>query len=158
MEGSVKLKKSVRRRQQKEAEREAKMNSTEFTAKVREVPTPPRKMRLMADLIRNKPVNEALNIMKFSPQAGAPYMEKLILNAIDGWMNRHEDADVEEAGLFVKEVRVDGGRMLKRLRPAAQGRAHRIRKRSNHVTLVIDAMNPKVVTESKEETQTDEEE
>jgi large subunit ribosomal protein L22 len=111
----------------------------EAIAKLNNVPTPPRKMRLVADMIRGRKVSDALNILKFEAKQGAPRMEKLLLSAIANWQEKNEDVRLEEADLFVKEVRVDGGRILKRLRPAPQGRAHRIRKRSNHITLVVDS-------------------
>ena len=111
----------------------------EAVAKLKNAPTSPRKMRLVADLIRGQKVSMALNILKFERKNGASRLEKLLLSAISNWQNKHEDAKLEEADLFIKEIKVDGGRMLKRLRPAPQGRAHRIRKRSNHVTLVIDS-------------------
>ncbi|MEM6358825.1 MAG: 50S ribosomal protein L22 [Bacteroidota bacterium] len=114
----------------------------EAVAKLNNVPTSPRKMRMVADLIRGEKVNRALNILKFEPKEGAARLEKLLLSAISNWQQKNEDVDLEDADLFVKEIRVDGGRILKRLRPAPQGRAHRIRKRSNHVTLVIDSGAP----------------
>jgi large subunit ribosomal protein L22 len=110
----------------------------ESKAILRDVPTSPRKMRLVADLIRGQRVNQALGILKFDPKVGSIHMEKLLLSAISNWQNKNEGVDLEDAELFVKEVKVDGGRMLKRLRPAPQGRGHRIRKRSNHITIVVD--------------------
>ena len=121
-------------------------------AKLTNVPTSPRKMRFVADLIRGVRVNKALSILKFEPKIGSGKLEKLLLSAISNWQLANEDAKIEEADLFVKEIFVDSGRMLKRLRPAPQGRAHRIRKRSNHVTLVIDSFNPVVVEAATEET------
>ena len=119
----------------------------EAVAKLNNVPTSPRKMRLVADLIRGEQVNKALNILKFEPNQGAARLEKLLLSAIANWQQKNEDIDLEDADLFVKEIRVDSGRILKRLRPAPQGRAHRIRKRSNHVTLVLDSRTEVVVSE-----------
>ncbi len=113
----------------------------EAVAKLKNVPTSPRKMRLVADLIRGEKVNRALNILKFEPKVGAAKVEKLLLSAISNWQSKNEDIRLEDADLYVKEIFVDGGKMLKRLRPAPQGRAHRIRKRSNHVTLVIGSHN-----------------
>jgi len=113
----------------------------EAVAKLRNVPTSPRKMRMVADLIRGKNIQQALTILRFEPKEGAARLEKLLLSAIDNWQSKNEDERIEDADLFVKEIFVDGGRILKRLRPAPQGRAHRIRKRSNHVTLVIDSLN-----------------
>jgi large subunit ribosomal protein L22 len=95
-------------------------------------------MRLVANLIRGQKVNKALGILKFDSKVGSIHMEKLLLSAISNWQNKNEGVDLEDADLFIKEVRVDGGRMLKRLRPAPQGRGHRIRKRSNHITIIVD--------------------
>ncbi|HET8735335.1 MAG TPA: 50S ribosomal protein L22 [Pricia sp.] len=106
-------------------------------AKLNNCPTSPRKMRLVADLIRGVKVEKALAILRFNPKEASRRLEKLLLSALANWQAKNEEADVENAELFVKEIRVDGGSMLKRLRPAPQGRAHRIRKRSNHVTLVL---------------------
>lgn len=113
----------------------------EAVAKLKNVPTAPRKMRMVADLIRGEKVNRALNILKYEPKEGAVRLQKLLLSAISNWQAKNEDERLEDADLYVKEIFVDGGRMLKRLRPAPQGRAHRIRKRSNHVTLVVDSLN-----------------
>ncbi|MCM4164352.1 MULTISPECIES: 50S ribosomal protein L22 [unclassified Arenibacter] len=110
-------------------------------AKLNNCPTSPRKMRLVADLVRGVRVEKALAILKFNQKESSRRLEKLLLSAIANWQSKNEDASVEEAELFVKEIRVDGGSMLKRLRPAPQGRAHRIRKRSNHVTLVLGSNN-----------------
>jgi len=109
----------------------------EAVAKLNNVPTSPRKMRLVADIIRGEKVNRALNILKFEPKQGAARLEKLLLSAIANWQAKNEDVRLEDADLYVKTIFVDSGRMLKRLRPAPQGRAHRIRKRSNHVTMVV---------------------
>jgi large subunit ribosomal protein L22 len=108
-------------------------------AKLNNCPTSPRKMRLVADLIRGEKVERALNILRFSQKEASRRLEKLVLSAVANWQAKNEDADIEAADLFIKEIRVDGGSMLKRLRPAPQGRAHRIRKRSNHVTVVLGA-------------------
>jgi large subunit ribosomal protein L22 len=110
-------------------------------AKLNNCPTSPRKMRLVADLVRGAEVEKALAILRFNPKEASRRLEKLLLSAIANWQAKNEDANIEEADLYVKEIRVDSGRMLKRLRPAPQGRAHRIRKRSNHVTLVVGANN-----------------
>ncbi len=110
-------------------------------AKLNNCPTSPRKMRLVADLVRGVQVEKALAILKFSQKEASRRLEKLLLSAIANWQAKNEDASVEDADLFVKEIRVDSGRMLKRLRPAPQGRAHRIRKRSNHVTMVLGSNN-----------------
>lgn len=124
-----------RKRQTAQAIKEAK-KSLAF-AKLNNCPTSPRKMRLVADQVRGEDINKALAILKFSPKEASRRLEKLLLSALANWQAKNEDADIENAALFVKEIRVDSGNMLKRLRPAPQGRAHRIRKRSNHVTLVL---------------------
>ncbi len=128
-----------RKKQMADAIKEAKKDVA--FAKLNNCPTSPRKMRLVADLVRGKRVENALNILKFSQKEASNRLEKLLLSAIANWQAKNEDADLEQAELFVKEIRVDGGTMLKRLRPAPQGRAHRIRKRSNHVTIVLGANN-----------------
>ena len=110
-------------------------------AKLNNCPTSPRKMRLVADLVRGVQVEKALAILKFNQKEASKRLETLLLSAIANWQSKNEEASIEDAELFVKEIRVDGGKMLKRLRPAPQGRAHRIRKRSNHVTLVLGANN-----------------
>ena len=110
-------------------------------AKLNNCPTSPRKMRLVADQLRGTGVEQALAILRFSPKEASKRLEKLLLSAIANWQAKNEDANIEDADLFIKEITVDSGRMLKRLRPAPQGRAHRIRKRSNHVTLVLGSNN-----------------
>jgi len=127
----------VRKRERAEQIKEAKAQVA--FAKLNNCPTSPRKMRLVADLVRGKKVELALNTLRFSQKEASRRLEKLLLSAIANWQAKNAEANLEEAGLFVKEIRVDGGAMLKRLRPAPQGRAHRIRKRSNHVTLVLGA-------------------
>ena len=129
----------VRKRERAEQIKEA--NKSIAFAKLNNCPTSPRKMRLVADLVRGQKVENALNILKFSTKEASGRLEKLLLSAIANWQAKNSDANIEEAELFVKEIRVDGGMMLKRLRPAPQGRAHRIRKRSNHVTIVLGAIN-----------------
>jgi large subunit ribosomal protein L22 len=127
----------VRKRERAEQVKEAKKNIA--FAKLNNCPTSPRKMRLMADLVRGENVDKALNILKFSSKESSRRLEKLLLSAVANWQAKNEEASIEEANLFVQEIRVDGGTMLKRLRTAPQGRAHRIRKRSNHVTVVLGA-------------------
>jgi len=129
----------VRKKQMAERLKEEKQKIA--FAKLNNCPTSPRKMRLVADLVRGAEVEKALAILRFSPKEASRKMEKLLLSAIANWQTKNEDANIEEAALFVKEIKVDSGRMLKRLRPAPQGRAHRIRKRSNHVTLVLGSNN-----------------
>ncbi|MBX0291216.1 50S ribosomal protein L22 [Hymenobacter sp. HSC-4F20] len=111
----------------------------EAVAKLRNVPTSPRKMRLVANLVRGQKVTRALGLLKFEANSGAARVEKLLLSALANWQQKNEDERIEDANLYIKEIFVDEGRQLKRLRPAPQGRGHRIRKRSNHVTLVIDS-------------------
>ncbi|WP_224995884.1 50S ribosomal protein L22 [Cesiribacter sp. SM1] len=113
----------------------------EAVAKLNNVPTSPRKMRLVADMIRGMAVDRALSVLKFDSKHSSDRLEKLLVSAISNWQNKHTDERLEDANLFIKEIKVDSGRMLKRLRPAPQGRAHRIRKRSNHVTLVVASRN-----------------
>ena len=129
----------VRKRKSAEELKEARKHIA--FAKLNNCPTSPRKMRLMADLIRGEGVDKALSILRFSPKESSVRLEKLLLSAVSNWQAKNEDGDVEKAGLIVKEIRVDSARMLKRLRPAPQGRARRIRKRSNHVTLVLGAQD-----------------
>ena len=129
----------VRKRKSAEELKEARKHVA--FAKLNNCPTSPRKMRLMADLIRGEGVDKALSVLRFSPKESSVRLEKLLLSAVANWQAKNKDSDVEKAGLIVKEVRVDSARMLKRLRPAPQGRAHRIRKRSNHVTLVLGAQD-----------------
>lgn len=127
----------ARKRNRAEAIKEAK--KTKYYAVLKNCPTSPRKMRLVADLIRGIEVKPALDILKFNPKEASKRLEKLLLSAIANWESKNEGVRMEEAGLFVKEIFVDSARVLKRLRPAPQGRAHRIRKRSNHVTVVLES-------------------
>ncbi|MFL2620000.1 MAG: 50S ribosomal protein L22 [Flavobacteriaceae bacterium] len=129
----------LRKRQSAEKIKEAKKNVA--FAKLNNCPTSPRKMRLVADSVRGKKVDSALTILKFSQKEASNKLEKLLMSAISNWQSKNEDSDVEQANLFIKEIRVDSAGMLKRLRPAPQGRAHRIRKRSNHVTLILGSQN-----------------
>ena len=129
----------LRKRQTAEKIKEAKKEIA--FAKLNDCPTSPRKMRIVADSIRGQKVEIALTMLKFSPKEASNKLEKLLLSAIANWQAKNEESDVEEANLFIKEIRVDSAGMLKRLRPAPQGRAHRIRKRSNHVTLILGSLN-----------------
>ena len=108
-------------------------------AKLNNCPTSPRKMRLIADLIRGMDADKALAELKLNPKEASGRMEKLLLSALANWEAKNEGKRMDESNLYVSEVKVDSGRMLKRIQPAPQGRAHRIRKRSNHVTLVVDS-------------------
>ena len=150
-----KLKKSVRIRLQKEAIKKHKEENAgklgAVKASLRNIPTSPRKMRLVADMIRGQRVNQALNLLRFDHKHASNTMEKLLMTAIADWQALNGDVKIEDADLVVKEVYVDGGKILKRLRPAPQGRAHRIRKRSNHITISVADMNENnAKTEEKE--------
>ena len=112
-----------------------------FFAKLNNCSISPRKMRLVADLVRGKAVEKALAILKFNTKSASRYIEKLLMSALSNWQTKNENQDISDASLFIKEIRVDSAGMIKRLRPAPQGRAHRIRKRSNHVTLILGSNN-----------------
>ena len=107
---------------------------------LRNCPTSPRKMRLVVDMIRGKEVNYALDVLRYSSKEAARKVEKLVMSAINNWQQKNEGVRLEDNPLFIKEIFVDEGRTLKRIQPAPQGRAHRIRKRSNHVTVVVDTI------------------
>ena len=109
-------------------------------AKLNNCPTSPRKMRLVADMIRGQEVSKALFMLQHSPKEASGRLEKLLKSAIANWEAKNEGQKPEESNLYVSSINVDSGRVLKRLRPAPQGRGHRIRKRSNHVTLVVDSL------------------
>ena len=126
-------------RKRNKAEETKEVRKSTAIAKLNNVPTSPRKMRLVADQVRGENIYAALNILKFSPKEASRSMEKLLLSAINNWEQKNEGQDATTANLIVKDVFVDSARMLKRIQPAPQGRAHRIRKRSNHVTIVIDS-------------------
>ncbi len=117
-------------------------------ASLNNCPTSPRKMRLMADLIRGMAVEKALFVLKYSPKEASIRLEKLLLSALSNWQTKNPDARMEDSNLVVESIMVDGGRMLKRISPAPQGRAHRVRKRSNHVTIVVGSKQ--VITENAE--------
>ena len=143
----------VRTRTRAENRKEAKKKVA--FAKLNNSPSSPRKMRLIVDLIRGKRVEQALQILKHNAKQPSESLRKLLLSAIANWQAKNEGKRIEDNDLFVKEVFVDGGRQLKRLQTAPQGRAHRIRKRSNHVTMLLSSMNatPEVEeTEEKEQT------
>ena len=139
MEATTKIKKSVLIRQRKEAAK-AQVGGASV-AKLQNCPTSPRKMRLVVDLIRGEGVEKALYTLKFLNKEAAIRVEKLLLSAIKNWEAKNEGKRVEDSKLVVSEVSVGGGRQLKRLRPAPQGRGYRIRKRSNHITLIVDSKN-----------------
>ena len=127
----------------------------EAVARLNNQPTSPMKMRLLADLIRGMEVEKALNTLKFSTKHPSVPLEKLLLSAIANWRTKNEGVDIATADLIVKTIMVDGGRMLKRMAPAPQGRAYRKRKRSNHVTIVVDSRpaNTKAPKLTKEQQQ-----
>lgn len=135
-----------RKHQTAEANKEAK--KSQYYAVLRNNPTSPRKMRLVADMIRGMEVNKALDALHFSPKEASRKLEKLLMSAISNWQTKNETSRIEDSKLYVKEVFVDSGRVLKRLRPAPQGRAYRIRKRSNHVTIYLDSKNKVEKTEA----------
>ena len=136
-------------RKRNKAEERKEAAKSRYQALLRECPTSPRKMRLVTDMISGMEVNRALDVLRFSPQEASRRLEKLLLSAIANWQAKNEGVRVEESGLFIKEISVDGGRMLKRLQTAPQGRAYRVRKRSNHVTLVLDSMKSETENRTK---------
>ena len=115
-----------------------KENNNIASAKLNNCPTSPRKMRIVADLVRGKSVDQALDIFRFSQKEASRKLEKLLLSAISNWQSKNKEANIEDANLYIHEIKVDSASMLKRIRTAPQGRAHRIRKRSNHVTIVLN--------------------
>lgn len=141
------------------AEKRKEAMKTTYIARLNNCPTSPRKMRLVADVIRGLDANKALDILQFTRKDAAKTLEKLLRSAISNFEQKSGER-AEESQLFVKDVSVDGGRMLKRIQAAPQGRAHRIRKRSNHVTLILDTRNPELKNqlESKEESVVEESE
>ena len=126
----------ARKRIKADSMKEARKNIA--FAKLNNCPTSPRKMRLIADLIRGMDAEKALSELKHNPKEASIRMEKLLLSALANWEAKNDGKNMDESNLYVSEVKVDSGRMLKRIQPAPQGRAHRIRKRSNHVTIIVD--------------------
>jgi large subunit ribosomal protein L22 len=135
-------------RKRNAADERKEMFKTISFARLNNCPTSPRKMRLMADMIRGKKVENALNSLRFSTKEASNRLEKLLLSALANWQAKNEGERIEDHDLFVKEVFVDSARQLKRLRTAPQGRGHRIRKRSNHITLILDTKKPGAVQEN----------
>lgn len=123
---------------------------SKYYATLRNCPTSPRKMRLVTDMIKGVEVNKALDMLRFSPKEATRNVEKLLLSAIANWQSKNEGARIEESNLIVKEAYVNQSRTLKRIRPAPQGRAHRIKKRSNHVTIALDGQSVTEEVESQE--------
>ena len=134
-------------RKRKTAETIKETRKTQYFAKLKNVPTSPRKMRLVADMVRGMEVNRALGVLKFSNKEAAAKVEKLLRSAIANWEQKNE-RKAESGELFVKTIFVDCAPMLKRLRTAPQGRGYRIRKRSNHVTLFVDTFDNNVKTDA----------
>jgi len=134
-----------RKREMAERLKEAKKQTA--IAKLNDVPTSPRKMRLVADTIRGQEVNHALDLLKYSKKAPSVRLEKLLLSAIANWeaKNPQDAREIDNGNVYVKTIMVDEGRTLKRIRPCPQGRAGRIRKRSNHVTVILDVKKPTAV-------------
>lgn len=126
-------------RKHKTAEAIKEARKTVAMARLNDVPTSPRKMRLVADMIRGMRVELALHALQYSSKEASNRVYKLLRSAIANWEAKNEGKRIEDSNLYVKEIYVDPGRMLKRVQPAPQGRAHRIRKRSNHVTLIVDS-------------------
>ncbi|MBE2247710.1 MAG: 50S ribosomal protein L22 [Candidatus Competibacteraceae bacterium] len=124
-------------RKRESAEKRKELRKTTYIAKLNNCPSSPRKMRLVADLIRGMDANKALDTLQFTRKEAAKAMEKLLRSAISNFEQK-SGLRADESDLYVSSVFVDGGRVLKRVQPAPQGRAHRIRKRSNHVTLIVD--------------------
>ena len=129
----------ARKRISAEKRKEGKLKT--YQAVLRSCPTSPRKMRLVTDMIKGMEVNKALDILKYSSKEASRNVEKLLLSAIANWQAKNEGVRIEESNLYVKEAFVNQGRTLKRLQTAPQGRAYKIRKRSNHVTLILDSLN-----------------
>jgi len=131
------------------AEERKEALKTKAYARLRNVPTSPRKMRLVVDMVRGKDVNLALDILKFSTKEASRKVEKLLLSAVANWKEKNEKIRLEDANLYVKEIFVDEGRMMKRIRPRAKGRAYRIRKRSNHVTIQVDSKPTNIINKQE---------
>ena len=126
-------------RKQKAANRNKEERKLQFLAALKNNPTSPRKMRLVADMIRGMEVKRALDVLKYNPKEASRKLEKLLMSAISNWQAKNDGVRIEESNLYVKQVFVDSAKILKRLRPAPQGRGHRIKKRSNHVTIYLDS-------------------
>lgn len=133
------------------AERLKEIKRQTAIAKVKNVPSSPRKMRLVADTVRGVEVNHALDLLKFSKKAPSKVLETLLRSAIANWEAKNQDKtnELDNGNVIVKTIMVDEGRTLKRIRPCPQGRAGRIRKRSNHVTIILDVKKPATVEENK---------
>ena len=139
------------KRKREMAERLKEIKQQTAIAKVKDVPTSPRKMRLVADTVRGVEVNRALDLLKFSKKAPSKVLETLLRSAIANWEAKNQDKakELDNGNVIVKTIMVDEGRTLKRIRPCPQGRAGRIRKRSNHVTIILDVKKPSTVEDNK---------
>jgi large subunit ribosomal protein L22 len=131
-------------RKRNKAEQRKEGKKATCSAMLRNCPTSPRKMRLVADMIRGIEVSKALDMLKYSSKEASRKVEKLVLSAVANWQNKNEDARLEDSNLIIKEIFVNQGRTLKRIQPAPQGRAFRVRKRSNHVTVILGSKTEKV--------------
>ncbi len=136
-------------RKRNKAEQRKEERKSLYSAMLRNCPSSPRKMRLLADLIRGMDVNKALDVLRYSPKDASKDMEKLVMSAIANWQVKNENVRLEDSQLFIKEIFVNQARTLKRIQPAPQGRAYRIRKRSNHVTVILDNLNKEAEEEKK---------
>ena len=138
------------KRKREMAERLKEIKRQTAIAKVKDVPSSPRKMRLVADTVRGVEVNHALDLLKFSKKAPSKVLETLLRSAIANWEAKNQDktSELDNGNVIVKTIMVDEGRTLKRIRPCPQGRAGRIRKRSNHVTIILDVKKPATVEEN----------
>lgn len=139
------------KRKREMAERLKEIKRQTAIAKVKDVPSSPRKMRLVADTVRGVEVNHALDLLKFSKKASSKVLETLLRSAIANWEAKNQDKtkELDNGNVIVKTIMVDEGRTLKRIRPCPQGRAGRIRKRSNHVTIILDVKKPSTEEDNK---------
>ena len=139
------------KRKREMAERLKEIKRQTAIAKVKDVPSSPRKMRLVADTVRGVEVNHALDLLKFSKKAPSKVLETLLRSSIANWEAKNQDKtkELDNGNVIVKTIMVDEGRTLKRIRPCPQGRAGRIRKRSNHVTIILDVKKPSTVEDNK---------
>jgi large subunit ribosomal protein L22 len=133
------------------AEQSKEQKKVTYSAVLRNCPIAPRKMRLVADMVRGVEVNRALDMLKFNPKDASGRLEKLVLSAVANWQNKNENVRLEESNLIVKEIFVDQSKTLKRIKPAPQGRAYRVRKRSNHITVILGSPKEKAEKTAKKE-------
>jgi large subunit ribosomal protein L22 len=138
-------------RKRNKAEQRKEQKKSSYYAVLRNCPTAPRKMRLVADMIRGVDVNRALDMLKFNTKEASQKLEKLVLSAVANWQSKNENVRLEESNIIVKEIFVDQSKTLKRIKPAPQGRAYRVRKRSNHVTVILGNPKEKVEATAKKE-------